>query len=109
MGGYTWYSVWIVGVLGLFDTSLLWTNEVGRWAFRNVHHILQYAVEYFCGYHRRRPHIITIFLIMGSGGVFSLPSRGLSTSTRIAQVLPLSFFFSFFLFFLFLLLVLSSP
>ena len=37
---------WGSGGLGLFTASLMWTDEVGRWLFRNVHHILQYVVEW---------------------------------------------------------------
>lgn len=39
-------GVWGSGGLGLFTTSLMWTDEDGRWLFRNVHHILQYVVEW---------------------------------------------------------------
>ena len=111
VGGYIWYSVWIAG------SGAPWQEfNVDWWgwalAFRNLHHILQYPVEYFCGYHRRWHHIITIFFILGTGegqervgvgGCVSLPSggvreeRGLSTSTRCTYWLGIAnlFFFLF--------------
>lgn len=56
--------------LGLFATSLMWTDEVGRWLFEMS--IISCSMP--LSGHRR--HIITIFLILGAGeglGVF-LPS-----------------------------------
>lgn len=67
MGGYTWYSVWIAGVwLGLFATSLMWTDEVGRWLFEMS--IISCSIP--LSGHRR--HIITIFLVLEFGFFFFL-------------------------------------
>lgn len=79
--------------LGLFATSLMWTDEVGRWLFEMS--IISCSMP--LSGHRR--HIITIFLILGGrGGV-----RGFSSFWRVLGRVRVEYKYTMYL----LLLVLS--